>query len=234
MIDLVYLASNRLEFTKASLPALLANTNWADVGRLIIYDDDSTDGTREYLQRKAISVRWEAEFRPGTYGSPVAVMNHYLQSIPPERDVTFAKVDNDVMLPPNWLGDCLKIMREHPHVDLLGIEPMHTVAANCADRTAVDADHIGGIGLMRNRCFMTLPRPNGRFGFTAWQHKSGWVRAAWINPALPVFLLDRLPHPEWAALSEEYVAKGWQRPWGKYEEHQSAMWDWWQPEAVAA
>lgn len=232
MIDLLFLGCNRLAFTRASTAALLVNTDWRQVDRIILYDDSSTDGTAEYLESLRFPV--EHEFRPGTYGSPVSVMIDYLMGIPPERDCTFAKIDSDVVTPPGWLGECLKIMHANPEVDLLGIEPMRPVIAGRAERAAEPADFIGGIGLMRNRAFITLPRPNGRFGFTAWQYKSGWVKPAWINPALPVFLLDRLPMEPWVSLSAEYVAKGWQRPWDKYAEHQSAMWGWWQPEAVAA
>lgn len=232
MIDILFLSCNRLEFTRASIVALIANTDWSQVGRVIVYDDSSEDGTREFLESLRFPV--ETEFRPGIYGSPVRVMIDYLCSIPSERDVTFCKVDNDTMLPPGWLGECLKVMKHHPEVDLLGIEAMRPVVTENTWRAAEEADHIGGIGLMRNRCFLTLPRPNGRFGFTAWQNKSGWVRKAWINPALPVFLLDRMPMEPWISLSREYIAKGWQRPWDRYSMEQSAMWDWWQPEAVAA
>ena len=232
MIDLLYFAHNRLEFTKASIQALMANTDWSQVGRVLVYDDASIDGTREYLE--SVHFPTETEFRPGVYGSPVAVMADYLLDTPQSRDCTFAKIDNDTMLPPGWLPECLKVMRENPHVDLLGIEPFRAIIPGCTQRRADPATHIGGIGLMRNRAFRTLPRPRGRLGFTEWQEMAVWAEKAWLNPALPVFLLDHMPMDPWFSLSVEYIAKGWARRWEPYPENLAMMWAWWEPAAVAA
>lgn len=225
MIDLLYLASNRLEFTKASTAALIKNTDWSQVERAVVYDDESYDGTNEFLS----ATQWpvETSFRPGVYGSPVEIMNDYLRNVHPEDNRTFAKIDNDTMVPAGWLGDCLKLMRENPHIDLLGIEPMHEVSVRCVDRTVEESSHIGGIGLMRSGAFRTLPRPNGRFGFTAWQEQSQWVSPAWINPALPVFLLDKLPRSPWRELTETYIHNGWSRGWPAYGEDRRELWSWW-------
>ncbi len=45
----MYLAWNRREFTEVSFPMLLANTDWEHVRQLHVYDDGSTDGTKEFL-----------------------------------------------------------------------------------------------------------------------------------------------------------------------------------------
>jgi hypothetical protein len=232
MIDLLYLAHNRLEFTKATVEALMANTDWSQIGRVLVYDDRSLDGTAEYLE--SVQFPADTQFRPGNYQSPVMVMVDYLCGIPRGRDSTFAKVDNDTMVPAGWLGECLKVLRQHPEVDLLGIEAFRPVAPGCVPRAADPAAHIGGIGLMRNRCFQTLPRPAQRFGFTEWQERAPWANRAWLNPALPVFLLDHLPVEPWASLTREYVARGWARQWEPYHQNQSELWDWWQPAAIAA
>jgi glycosyltransferase involved in cell wall biosynthesis len=225
MIDLMFLTKNRLEFTKASLQALLANTNWNQVARLFLYDDDSTDGTEDYLLRLEYPVTAEQRF-DRNYGSPVKVMNEYLSH---EGGHVFAKIDNDTMVPPGWLDECLKVMDRHPELDFLGIEAFNLVVAGQTERSYRAADFIGGIGLMRTRAFATLPTPHGRFGFTEWQqNESPEVKKGWINPSLPVFLLDHLPREPWLSLSREYVAKGWQRiQWGPYEEKNKALWEWW-------
>jgi hypothetical protein len=67
---------------------------------------------------------------------------------------------------------------------------------------------------------------DGRFGFTAWQDKNG-LNTAWIEPAIDVFLLDKLPMEPWASLSSMYVARGWQRTWPKYAEPEFGLWKWW-------
>lgn len=222
MIDLIFLAWNRVEFTRQSLQAMIANTEWAQVRRLIVYDDGSIDGTREYLR----SVQYPAttEFVFKRFGGPVAAMNDYLGRKPSD---VFGKVDNDTMLPPHWLTECLKVMGAHKELDLLGIEAFFPLQAGQAARGYVPAKHIGGIGLMRSRCFRTLPKANGRFGFTDWQHANKKVVKGWLNPSLPVILLDRMCIEPWLTLSRGYVAKKWQRNRPPYNATESALWAWW-------
>jgi hypothetical protein len=235
MIDLLYLSHNRLEFTKASLAALEANTDWDRVGQLLVYDDNSTDGTREYL------AEWVERpndlpviSRFGTYGHPVNVMRDYLLNH--QTHSIFAKIDSDTMVAPGWLGTCLNVMERHPEVDLLGIEAFNEIAAfDCQRageyaRSYTDARFIGGIGLMRVSVFHVhgLPEPAGRYhGFTEWQERRPRIRKGWLNPSLPVFLLDRLPFEPWRSLSKEYVAKFGQRDWGPYDENSTELWSWW-------
>lgn len=223
MVNLLFLAHNRLEFTRAAAEALIANTDWAMVERVLLYDDASEDGTREYLSGVRFPV--ETHFRSGAFGSPVAVMNHAILSLPHEG--LLAKVDNDTVVPPDWLRQAYQALSTDDRLDLLGIEAHFEITQN-GRRSYRPAEFIGGIGLMRLRAFVTLPRPTQRYGFTAWQQKSHeWVRAGWIEPSMPVFLLDRLPREPWASYSAEYVRRGWQREWSKYSEAQRALWDWW-------
>lgn len=224
MIDLVYLAWNRLAFTRASVQAMIANTDWTQVRRLVVYDDGSTDGTREYLQSVEFPVAAEYIFRH--LGGPVAITNDYLSRKPAD---VFAKIDNDVLLPPHWLGECLKALEAHRELDLLGIEAFFQVQAAQSARAYVPAKHIGGIGLMRRRCFKTLPRPDGRFGFTAWQVANKAVIKGWLSPSLPVVLLDRMNTDPWLGLSRNYVSKGWQRNRPPYNDAERAVWEWWKP-----
>lgn len=227
MIDLLFLACNRLEFTKASAASTLANTNWSKVYRVYLYDDNSEDGTRDYLE----SLEWPVErsWRPGKYGGPVAIMNHFLNLAEPRL---FAKIDNDVLLPHGWLDDSLKVFLDNPQLDLLGIECRNDNPQNApfGGRGYEEAIHIGGIGLMRGRAFERYGQPgaDGRQGFTQWQHKHPEVIKGWLNPPLPVALLDHLPMEPWASLSAEYVRNGWERvTWGKYEQRSSKLWEWW-------
>ena len=50
MRDILFLAKDRRTFTEMTFGWLLENTNWDLVNRLIVYDDGSTDGTREWLR----------------------------------------------------------------------------------------------------------------------------------------------------------------------------------------
>lgn len=226
MVDLIFLAYNRLEYTRATLAALLANTEWNQVRKVYVYDDGSTDGTRELLQQ----TEWPApaELFFGKFGGPVAIMAHYLTKSP--ATPVFAKIDNDTMLPPGWLTECLQVMAKSPELGLLGIEAWNPIAAGSQKRSYTQCRWIGGIGLMRREIFRTIPRPNGlmgRFGFTQWQREAHWTTKGWINPSLPVFLLDKIGFEPWKSIGRGYEIKGWQRAWPEYTQEQAKLWEWW-------
>ena len=218
-IDILFLAWNRLRFTRFSISALLHNTDWAKVRSLWLYDDGSEDGTLELL--KTIKAPCKTALVQTTLRSPVAIMNDFINRVKPE---VFAKIDNDTVVPPLWLNECTDLMEANPQIDILGIEPMHEVAKGPVPRSCVGTKWVGGIGLMRGHVFNTLPVPNGRFGFTSWQKWTPKVAKAWIQPALPVILLNRVPVEPWCSLSDEYIRKGWQRPWEPYTKADRALW----------
>jgi GT2 family glycosyltransferase len=225
-VDLLFAARDRLEFTRESFATLLANTDWDRVERLILLDDGSTDGTREWLAAAATGTPVETLFLTANTGSPVAAtalaMSH-------ARAPVLAKIDNDTMVPPGWLRASLAALAGDPRLDILGIEAMRRLIADPdAPRGALPAPFVGGIGLVRRRAFARgLPRPIGDwFGYQEWQQEpDADRRAGWLNPSLPVFLLDRLPFEPWAGLTRHYVARGFQRPWPPYP-IPSALWTW--------
>ncbi len=233
-IDIVYLSWNRLRFTQKSFEALLENTNWDMVRSLYIYDDGSKDGTAQWLKQQVKRVPVLVNFFDIKMSSPVRTMNFYLDQAIADL---FAKVDNDIVVPPGWLDMLFDVMNDHPEVELLGFEAgMSGLPPTDADplvdmqevRNYLPARHIGGVGLMRYESFMTRPRvrPNGRFGFTEWMHRYQPI-CGWIQPDILVSDLSRIPVEPWVSLSNEYVQKGWQRPWGKNDPLQSCYWDYW-------
>lgn len=244
MVDILFLSKNRKEFTEASLAALIQNTNWALVNSVWFYDD----GTESTLSTPPIPINVHSSLLKRTdLGSPVAIANDFLDSspiLPRGPAEIFVKVDNDLILCPGWLECGLAIMNQkhsggisgvQHEIDLLGIEPYSKAGLDIdnprtQNNSVVFTDHIGGIGFFRRRAFAgrTRPQPNGRYGFTEWQWANPDIVKAWINPPMPVFLLDHLPREPWITLSREYEAKGWQRrQWGEYEERSSKLWDWW-------
>lgn len=176
MIEILYVAWNRLEFTGLSWHLLIANTDWKLVSKLTVYDDGSTDGTLEFLREHLDECPVERELRISDLRSPVAVMNHFLAT---ERDVMFAKVDNDILVPPRWLNDLEIVMRHNPDVELLGCEagqtllPPERVPRGGLRHGFEPSSHIGGVGLMRTSAFTSRPAlaVRGRFGFTEWQNR---------------------------------------------------------------
>lgn len=239
MIDILYLAKGRPEFTRASFAALYANTNWDLVEKIHIYTDGGLFECRSSTGNIPLNYRMNEDL----FGGPVAIMNHFLSQ--PGSDI-FVKLDNDVIVPPGWLERGLRVMEQHPELELLGIEPpasrtpapwaksvrvpMPEVGMLGAGYARCDA--IGGIGFMRRSAFvgrdpMKPHGPNGVGGFTDWQLKNAGVSKGWIVPPLSLFLLDRLPMEPWASLSQKYIDEGIQRPWTNYPETAKHLWEWW-------
>jgi glycosyltransferase involved in cell wall biosynthesis len=226
-VDLMYLAYNRLEFTRASFAALLANTDWELVRELAVYDDGSSDGTLEWLQQSVADVPVPVRLVRTRLRSPVAVMTHFFESA---SAPILAKVDNDVMLPKGWLRQSLEVLEHHPELAMLGIEAMNPLAVGRkVFYSYTSAEFISGLGLYRARSFeSSSPSPVDRwFGFESWQKQQGAdLLCGWIDPAIPVFLLDRLPLDPWGGLTDRYVRQRWQRKWPRYATTQSKLWEW--------
>lgn len=243
MIDLLFVSFNRLEYTKRSFTQLLVNTDWSQVAHVFLADDGSKDGTREWLEEAAkeldyvYDMNMSHSFLPSPFGGPVAAANLYLDHATPGVEM-FAKIDNDTVVPPDWLPEMLRLMDDHPEVDLLGMAPRHGPPQPCPypARTIELAPWVDGNGLWRHRTFhgRRLPSPNGRFGFTEWQGVQPDVVKAWATPDLPVFQLDGLPFEPWQSLAEEYVQAGWQRWWPTFDPQAIAYWEWYfASEAIA-
>jgi glycosyltransferase involved in cell wall biosynthesis len=240
MIDVLYLAWNRREYTEATFEALLENTDWGMVSRLCVYDDGSEDGTYGYLAEAITDSRLdgvEVDLRVDKRASPPAYMNLYVDGSFADW---FAKIDNDIMVPPGWLDALVQVVTDHPEIDLLGMEggrcgyPQQDGAPWDGIYGFEPATHIGGVGLMKVDAFRTRNRivENGRYGFTEWQHTYGPTRG-WIIPDLMVTQLDLIPFEPWKSLADTYRARGWQRPvpFPSYDPHWARhYWAWWAPE----
>jgi len=227
MLDILFLSWNRWEFTELSLRLLFENTNWELTRRLVVYDDGSDSTTVGRLQSLIGEAPCEVVFRQTHERSPVGVMLHYLRNDPAEQ---FAKIDNDIAVPPGWLESLLCVWS--PEIDLLGMEIGHPHGLQTDDmsfikRMFVPARHIGGVGMMRSSAFggARRMRANGRFGFTEWQHTNR-PRVGWIFPEVNAPCLDRVPVEPWVSLSAFYEQVGWQRPWWKYPMESAHHWDW--------
>lgn len=225
-VDLLFLACNRLAFTQEAFAALLENTDWNCAQTLHVIDDGSVDGTDAWLESQFGRVPCPVTFRRTRFGSPVAAMAHFIEAA---TAPLLAKVDNDAMMPPGWLRQSLAVLDRHPELSFLGLEALypHDPAPDI-ERGYATAEFISGLGVYRRAAFAdSRPQPQGRwFGFEAWQAAQGKrLVAGWIVPALPVFLLDRVPFDPWRSHTQTYVRRGWQRAWPPYPPD-SALWRW--------
>jgi glycosyltransferase involved in cell wall biosynthesis len=236
-LDVLYLSCNRREFTAFTFAKLIENTNWDRVDRLIVYDDSSTDGALEEIASRIEAVPVPHEIREHNYRSPVSVMNDYVAQT---ESRFFAKVDNDVVMPPGWLDAFVSVMtrKSDPELnpELLGGESpfMGPPLPDWNGTYTWHAwKHIGGVGLMDTDFFRrTGPmKSRGHHGFTEhqWEHEP---RRGWINPDIPMCLLDRCPIEPWHSIGREYERQGWQRPWKKIPKQFDFYWRWFTPEVV--
>src|SRR5262245_58469499 len=130
-VEILFLAFNRLEFTTRSWAWMIAHTNWDLVSKVHVYDDGSTDGTAFWLSEQIVALNRSGvhppiEMHHTSLKSPVAIMLDYLGRTDAEL---FAKIDNDVGLPPSWLDMMLGVYRLHPDLELLGMESGMTEVA---------------------------------------------------------------------------------------------------------
>lgn len=218
-IDIMYLRNARPEFTAASEQSIEENTN----GQIV-------------------HVKWNFEGE----SSPVAAMNKFLdaQLISHGAPEIFAKIDNDVIVPPGWVEAAVSVMDAHPELDILGLEPWQSrTPAPWAKGKLVDTpdknwigapgyvkvDCVGGVFLARRRAFArSRPIATGTYGgWTNFQTEHPELVKGWITPSLKLFLLDRLTFEPWASLSRRYEAEGVQRPWSKYGPEAAVLYNWW-------
>jgi hypothetical protein len=240
-IDLVFVSWNRLAYTQHSFRALLENTAWEHVAKLVLADDASTDGTREWLAEAARDCPVPFMFLPAPFGGPVAAVNTYLLGHRSPGVETLGKVDNDTMVPAGWLPELLRMLDEYPEVTLLGMAPDIGPPQPCPYRKRVIryAPWVDGNGLWRHRAFNldVLPSPtgaNGRFGFSEYQGNHEEIIKAWVAPDIPIFQLDLLPMEPWVSLAAEYVRLGWQRYWAPHHDTAGLYWQWFTDSLVAS
>jgi len=242
-VEILYCAWNRREFTEVSFELLKRNTKWSNVSRLVVYDDGSEDGTREYLEaQRAENLDTQLisgfELRHGGWNSTGATMNDYISLAEGEL---FVKVDNDIAMPPGWLERVCSAWYRNQDYELVGMEAAWNGAYKGDKRpsayTIAPARHIGGVGLMRVKAFeWRRPVPlslgkNGRAGFTIWQHRYH-PKAGWLKPDLPNVQLDKIPEEPWASLAKQYVQEGWARAWDPYLPDMKGWWEWLPPDVV--
>lgn len=226
--DVLMATWNRLEFVRFSLGMLRRHTNWSMVRRLVIIDDGSTDGTREWLREVTadLGVSCAVSYREtNRLGGAPAIMNHYMAEYSTGAQ-RVAKIDSDIAMPPRWLEDAALIMDGNPNLELLGLAAGWT-GQEGVDPTYKPTLHIGGVGLLRVDSFSDR-KPlyaKGVHGFTSWQERNA-VLAGWAVPDVQAVQLDLVPIDPWASLARDYVAAGWAREWPPYA-HASGWWrDW--------
>ncbi len=112
-ISVIIAVFNRLDLTRLCLPTLersLAGTTH----EIIIVDDGSTDGTREFLQTLKPPYRIVLNETKGNF----ALNNNRAAAL--ARAETLCLLNNDLELPANWLAPMLDTLERYPDAGLVG------------------------------------------------------------------------------------------------------------------
>jgi hypothetical protein len=237
-VELAFFAKNRVEFTEESWCRLRQNTNWDLVDKIVFYDDGSTDGTLQFLQRQAQAMG--AELRQTNFGSGLTARTDFFRRATCEL---LATVDNDAMYPPGWLEIGLELMGRKSELQYLCLENYFGLKGPLpyTYRQSRTGD---GLAIIRRSIFRGDDVPIAQdtyHGLDDWMIKHKIV-VGWLKPAINVFLLDRVPLEPWCSISEKYVKNGWQRKLEgqpgvhRYTDAESYLWSWckWEPQAVVA
>lgn len=110
-VHLLYLTFNRVDYTRLSLPRLLADPT--EEFELTIWDNGSTDGTPEYLRSVRDPRIVEVRLCPNNVGQVEAVNEVWSKS---KADL-LGKCDNDCLVTPGWTRILAKA---HEDIDQLG------------------------------------------------------------------------------------------------------------------
>lgn len=220
-VSLLYLTYNRLEFTKLSLPALIESINWRLIERFCLWDDNSEDGTRKYLN--SIYLPDQTDLRQISIHKIAEIMNEFIFS---SNTDFIAKIDNDIVVKRGWLEACLSVMQGEKRLGFLGMEVhREEETVKTGDFGYVPAEFTGGVGLFRRTAFQGKIVPltehsqpqfdNRYFGFTKYQRRQcrswlkGFIQPCFIEEDLDYFHdIDNKKHKK---LTELYVKKGYQR-----------------------
>lgn len=203
---------NRLDYTKQALKAL----KQSNCGEIMVVDNASTDGTQEWLKtQKGITVIQHEE-NLGVSGA----MNTFFNRT--ELDEYVSKVDNDTIVPKDWLEKMILRCR------ILGIDVMqakHSVlsAGNLsfdewmAKLQKVSNDvflsiHVGGSGVVVDRKKIKEPVDKSQWvlgGWTQFQNRHHNLKKAFCS-AVEIELLDMKDdnEPDYRKYPEYYVKVG--------------------------
>jgi len=114
-IPILFITYNRLDFTKKSLESLIKCVG--DVGEIHIIDNNSKDGTKDFLksfEHDAIKSITYNERNVGVGGA----MNQFFDVIRGHYKY-FAKVDNDTVVPKDWLERMINALKQNEDVDFM-------------------------------------------------------------------------------------------------------------------
>jgi cellulose synthase/poly-beta-1,6-N-acetylglucosamine synthase-like glycosyltransferase len=176
MIPVLFVTYNRLEYTKESLGALFNCKN----KKIFIVDNGSTDGTVEWLKSQNWKIAWDITLNAINIGIAGA-MNQFLEKT---RHFTYVgKVDNDTIVPPDWIDRMLPhmaladvVQSKHPLIKASGVGTFDEWVSHMPANGPLRFNHfVGGSGIIFRRSIVD------RVPVTEWK-LGGWRQWQRDNP----------------------------------------------------
>lgn len=200
-IDVIYPVHNRFYYTAMTFPRVLHECIETE-SKLFIYDDNSNDGSSEFIQNLIERSKYKVNYFRHSIGNSTYCINKTLDL----GNAQFLyKVDNDILIPHGAFVHMIKHIPKDVGFMMMKETrgfPYIKKPAKIEKKT-----HIGGVGLFRREAFSNARiKVDGRFfGFTNFQNQSSWGKAM-INSGNTN--LDMCP---WYSRSKEYQQKGYGR-----------------------
>ena len=123
MVSIIILVYNQLQYTKACLKSLFETTSQVKTPyEVIVIDNGSTDGTKEYLQGLEQSGQIKVIYNQDNKGFPAA--NNQGAAI--AKGEYLCLLNNDTLLTKDWLEHLLRCMKTDPTLAAVGPYTSHS------------------------------------------------------------------------------------------------------------
>ena len=139
-VSVVVLTYNNLRFTKACLKSLELNTRYPD-WELVLVDNASTDGSRDYLAEYALGKPWVKLVQNDENLGFAAGNNRGLEAATGEYLVV---LNNDTYVTRGWLLDLVRHLRKDPRLGLIG-----AVTNNIGNEAKIDIHYEDMAGMQQ-------------------------------------------------------------------------------------
>lgn len=217
-ITIIYPAFNRYEYTVMTLPKLLDDAHGSSdlIEELRIYDDNSEDGTSEFIQQVVEKVKDKTPFKINYIRKKIGNSTFQINDSYKKTDSKYlVKIDNDIFIPNKYFETLYGLMEKHDDIAFL----MMPETANFpfinhpVNMSLVSRPHIGGVGIFRKSVFDKkgdIISDKQFFGFTKYQtdvKKEEGLRICTLKGSGNM-LLDASPI---YSRARYYEKKGWGR-----------------------
>lgn len=181
MITVIYPLHNRLYYTQFSLPRVLDECKRSKrFERLFIVDDDSQDGSSEFItgliERSGLADK--VTYMKKQIGNSIDCINYATVK---SKTKYFYKVDNDILIPIGCFDHLAAIMDKRSDIGFLGLLESDDFPYLNHEGKIDIVEHIGGVGIFRGVMFEGWIGNNDRYwGFTKFQQimrKKGFMPA---------------------------------------------------------